>query len=1096
MSSNARRKAITGLLALALAGGCGLPLWGQSTFGTILGSVLDAKGGAIPGVEITLTDEGTNVVRTTKTNEAGIFEFVDLVAGFYRLEVRQEGFKTFVQEGIELSSRQTIRIDPVMDLGAVVETVTVRPVPGLIETETGAISATVLGGMPFFLSPSTISQRPWDQMRLDPLVQSTSSATRFTMAGLYHSQSEFQVDGIIVPLGAGGWAGSMTMSSEAIAEMKILAVNNSAEYASPAVTLQISKYGINRCRGDVFYNFDSSVLNARRADRSTKTGNHNNRFGGNIGGPIRVPKLYNGRDKTFFSLSWQSLRAAGGTAYSAAVPTTNMRAGIFTSTIRDPLTGQPFLNRTIPDLRINEVSRRIQNLYYPLPTIPERTTNNYQVDGPNGTTREEVLDLRIDQHINSRHWMFARVGGTQFNLQGYDTGLDTLGNRANTRKLYTGTLSYTWTARPTLLNELRLGFVRDNSPGGGSNNGLTVLKTLGIEFPADMPPPDARGFPVITITGVQTLMQQTTAKNIPATYQLTDTVSWMNRRHTFKGGINIFAEQPNIRRIPSGAHGNFWFTGTYTTQAYADFLLGIPDQTRVVGVNPPMYMRSTNYGLFFQDDYKAPGNLTLNLGLRWDYQGPIYNKNDALYNFDLASGSLIKATPNTPVNAAFRTRYPRVPIVEASAVWLPEGNLHFADLNDFAPRIGFAWRPRGTTNFAIRGGWGKFTDLIGQGVFQLFAGGGNGAFLTYGENVYQNDRLDRNLMLPATAWSFPFPFPSAHVRETAPSLTASGFNPRLANPYVQQWNLTVERVLAGAGLRASYVASKSTNLIYRRDVNQRVIAGNDLSRPYANLGFGATIDYMDNGGSHIYHALQVKADRRLPHGPMILGGYVWGNNISDVIDGLDQDYFGVGSDARSRRNDRGRVGYGRQHNLTAMMMWSLPFGRTQRFLGHPGWLRRVAGGWQLYPQFLASSGAWFTPRRQGANPFTGIIDETARADRMGDGNDGPRLAGSPGKKWINVSAFTQPAANLPGNAGRNILEGPGSWNLHLSLTRSVRFKERKELLLTISGQNILNHTNWMAPSGAAELTVGQAAFGNISTSGAARAIVLRSRINF
>lgn len=1095
MSSNGRRMTIAGLLALALAGGCGLPLWGQSTFGRILGSVLDAQGAAIPGVEITLTDEGTNVVRIMKTNEAGIFEFVDLVAGFYRLEVRQEGFKTFVQEGIELSSRQIIRIDPVMDLGAVVETVTVRPVPGLIETETGAISATVLGGMPFFLSPSTISQRPWDQMRLDPLVQSTSSSTRFTIAGLYHSQSEFQVDGIIVPLGAGGWAGSMTMSSEAIAEMRILGVNNSAEYASPAVTLQISKYGINRYRGDVFYNFDSSVLNARRAGQFIKPANHNNRFGGNIGGPIRVPKLYNGRDKTFFSLSWQSLRASGGTTYSAFVPTLNMRAGVFSGGIRDPLTGQPFLNARIPDLRISEPSRRIQNLYYPLPNVPGRT-NGYQVNGPNSTTREEVLDLRIDQHINRRHWMFARVGGTHFNLQGYDAYLDTLGNRANTRKLYTGTFSYTWTPRPTLLNELRLGFVRDNSPSGGSNNGLTVLKTLGIEFPPDMPPPDARGFPVISITGIQALSQQTTAKNIPATYQLTDTVSWMKERHTFKSGINIFAEQPNIRRIPSGAHGSFQFLGTYTTQAYADFLLGIPDQTRVAGINPPMYMRSTNYGLFFQDDYKAPGNLTLNLGLRWDYQGPIYNKNDALYNFDLASGSLIKATPNTPVNAAFRTRYPRVPIVEARAAWLPERNLHFADLNDFAPRIGFAWRPHGTTNFAIRGGWGKFTDLIGQGVFQLFAGGGNGAFLTYGENVYQNDRPDRNGMLPATAWSFPFPFPSAHVRETAPGLTASGFNPRLANPYVQQWNLTIERVLAGAGLRASYVATKSTNLIYRRDVNQRVTAGNDTSRPYAGLGFGASIDYMDNGGSQIYHALQLVGNRRLPHGPMIQAGYVWGNNISDVIDGLDQDYFGIGSDARSRRNDRGRVGYSRQHNFPASVMWDLPFGRNRRFLNQPGWLRRVAGGWQLFPQLFASSGAWFSPRRQGANPFTGIADETARADRMGDGNDGPRLAGSPTNKWINVNAFAQPAANLLGNAGRNILEGPGFWYVHLSLTRRVRLWEKKELFLTISGQNILNHTNWMAPSGTAELTVGQAAFGSISTSGAARTIVLRSRINF
>jgi hypothetical protein len=223
---------------------------------------------------------------------------------------------------------------------------------------------------------------------------------------------------------------------------------------------------------------------------------------------------------------------------------------------------------------------------------------------------------------------------------------------------------------------------------------------------------------------------------------------------------------------------------------------------------------------------------------------------------------------------------------------------------------------------------------------------------------------------------------------------------------------------------------------------------------------------------------------------------VWGNNISDVIDGLDQDYFGIGSDARSRRNDRGRVGYSRQHNFPASVMWDLPLGRNRRFLNQPGWLRRVAGGWQLFPQLFASSGAWFSPRRQGANPFTGIADETARADRMGDGNDGPRQTGNPGKKWINVNAFAQPASNVLGSAGRNILEGPGFWYVHLSLTRRVRLKERKELFLTISGQNILNHTNWMAPSGTAELTVGQAAFGSISTSGAARTIVLRSRIMF
>jgi len=407
------------------------------------------------------------------------------------------------------------------------------------------------------------------------------------MAGAYFNQAEYQIDGISVPLGTGSLAGSMVMSSEALAEVKILAVNNNAEYASPGVYEQISKGGTNAYHGDLFYHFASSALNARRADQTTKAANHDHRFGGNVGGPIRIPKLYNGRDKTFFSASYQTDRAPGSTTYVATVPTTNMRAGIFAGAVRDPLTGQPFPNATIPSDRVNEVSRKIQNIYYPLPTIdsPTLVTNNSQVVGPNGTTREDVADFRVDQHISDRHWMYGRIGGTQFNNRAYDAGLPTMGFRAATRKLYTSVLSYTWTLRPSLLNEARVGYIRDNSPAGGSNNGLTVLKTLGISFPADLQPPDTRGFPVFSITGPTALAQQNTAANVSQSYQFTDTVSWIKKRHSFKTGINIFWEQPNIVRVPSGVHGTFTFLGTYTGQAYGDFLLGIPDSTAVIGAH-------------------------------------------------------------------------------------------------------------------------------------------------------------------------------------------------------------------------------------------------------------------------------------------------------------------------------------------------------------------------------------------------------------------------------------------------------------------------------------------------------------------------------
>jgi len=228
-----RRIARWAVCALALAFAVNLD--GQSTFGSILGNVVDQKAAVMPGVEVVLTNQDTNVQRRALSDEVGRFEFLNLLPGAYRLEVRQEGFKSFVQKDIQLSARQTIRIDAAMQVGAVAESVTVKSTPGLIATETASVSGTVSGGEIFFLSPNSTSQRPWELMRLDPLVQNTASATRFSMGGAYYNQSEFQIDGISAPLGSGQTATSMVMSSEALQEVSIQAVNNQAEYASPGV---------------------------------------------------------------------------------------------------------------------------------------------------------------------------------------------------------------------------------------------------------------------------------------------------------------------------------------------------------------------------------------------------------------------------------------------------------------------------------------------------------------------------------------------------------------------------------------------------------------------------------------------------------------------------------------------------------------------------------------------------------------------------------------------------------------------------------------------------------------------------------------------
>lgn len=278
---------------------------------------------------------------------------------------------------------------------------------------------------------------------------------------------------------------------------------------------------------------------------------------------------------------------------------------------------------------------------------------------------------------------------------------------------------------------------------------------------------------------------------------------------------------------------------------------------------------------------------------------------------------------------------------------------------------------------------------------------------------------------------------------------------------------------------------KTTNLVYIRDLNQRPPGDNrDAARPYNWQGYAGSISYMDNGGNQIYHGLQLESRRKLKNGLTYQVGYVFSKNLSDVMDQNDNDAKDMSTDANNRTLDRGRVQYNRAHNFTAFAMWELPLGRGRRLLGNTsGWVNRIVNGWELYPEFFAGSGTWFTPCRSSNNPLTntGCNTQIARADRIGDGNDGPRQTGVDTRKWFNTAAFADPPANRLGTAGRNILEGPGFWHLSASLTKKIRFAEGRELWLTAAAMNVLNHPNWRAPTTDAELTVGQTAFGSTSS---------------
>jgi hypothetical protein len=356
---------------------------------------------------------------------------------------------------------------------------------------------------------------------------------------------------------------------------------------------------------------------------------------------------------------------------------------------------------------------------------------------------------------------------------------------------------------------------------------------------------------------------------------------------------------------------------------------------------------------------------------------------------------------------------------------------------------------------------------------------------------------------------FPYPFlatiPGGKV---SGGIVAKGFDPHLANPYIQQWNLTLEKVVSEISFRASYVGTKSTNLVYARDINQRRTANLDSSRPYNGKGYTSSIEYMQNGGNQIYHALQLETARKFSKGFALQLGYVLSNNISDVIDQDDNDSKGITTDANNRSLDRGRVSYNRKHNLTGYAIWELPFGRERRMLnGLPAWANQIISGWELQPELFAGSGQYFTPCRISNNPFTNgdCTSQTARPDRIGDGNNGPRLTGGPNIKWFDTSAFVNPAATALGTAGRTILLGPGFWHASMSLTKKCRFSENKQLWLTAAAMNVFNHPNFRSPTASGEITVGQSAFGStvtlLGTDRAAdrarsRAVWMRARIIF
>lgn len=646
----------------------------------------------------------------------------------------------------------------------------------------------------------------------------------------------------------------------------------------------------------MFYYHTNSALNARSFFNPAKASSRRHNFGAWFGAPLVIPKLYDGRNRTFLMLAYEGTRSPGGTYTNATVPTPAMRSGDFAAfkAVNDPATGQPFPGGRIPASRINPVSRRLQDRFYTLPNfgdIGRFTTNNFRYLF-NNSTHFNNADVRVDQQIGSSNTLYARVGWIQFNNVTLEGKMPTIGQRTQLRNLRSGVLSDTHLFSPRLIDEFRLGFHRSRNPYHGPQLGLEVLEAMGSQGVSNVP--DAYGIPVVNITGLQALTQIEQAVNIEQSYQISNALTRIGGRHTLKMGFDLRRQNPHGETVPIGTYGTFNFTGGFSGHAYSDFLLGIPQQSQRTFPAPADRRLQWESGFFINDDFKVGPRVTLQLGLRYEYQTPTVQQLDTLYNFDTGAGRLLLVSESARQYVS-RLFNPAIPIAVADGSRFPTGALWRPDRNNFAPRLGIAWRPTGSSDFAVRAGYGVFYDRIGMGL----AGGFSTGPFTPGAEVYTN-----RIAGGAALFQFPGPFPDSAAGASTAAPNVSAILPGARSPYVQQWNLSVEKAIAGVGYRVSYVGSKGTQLFYQRQANRPDPSATRFSqarRPYPLYG---DLAQVAQGGNNNYHALQTEATRR--QGSLVFNfGYTWSNLIADVADN-GNDNGAMIENFHSRAADRAR----------------------------------------------------------------------------------------------------------------------------------------------------------------------------------------------
>jgi carboxypeptidase family protein len=1114
-----RRRVVVTLIALfALAFGVTVTAIAQTATGQITGAVKDANGAVLAKAKVKVNNALTGFTRETITNEEGGYVFPLLPVGVYSVTVEQQGFRSARKANVTINVDQIVRAD--FDL-------TVGDVSAVVEVESGAVALdTETASMGQIVSQRQVTQLPLNGRNFLQLLflnggtvetggeqgsMRQGAGNAISINGARPTSNNYLLDGTSNTDTALGTPAAI-LSVDAIQEFKEQTGTYSAEYGFSANQVNIvSKRGTNDVHGTVFWFGRNDALDANNFFNNSrgveKTKLRQNQYGFVAGGPVWIPKLYDGKNKSFWLVNFEGYKRIQGFSQLLTVPTPNQLAGQFTTTIIDPRNGQPFLNNMIPQDRFSRIARLAVAKFFPAPNFTG-TGGNY-LQNRNLPLDQNQYTIRGDQELGHYGSVFGRFTSTDYTNTSVGNTTE-LGDRFFIQKTKSWQVSHTIPFGANLVNQFRLGHIEaradENGPAAPQSD-IDPLRLTGVFTGI---PDVQRTYPAVGFAGVgaglagggSSVNDYTTS--FQPMWDISNTTTWIHGNHTLNFGANL-RKWSLQRDLANDFLGQFTYSGFFTgngtrDHAIADFLLGYfsgasvfqPAGFGVAGkVGNPRQFNFWYLAPYIQDDWKVNKRLTLNLGLRYDFRTIPTESNDRMGWRDLSNplGGLLVADQNLV----------KTGIVGDQSYYKFAGRRNPADASKrvFAPRFGFAFRPFSDDKTVVRGGYGVFFDSAEgreiDGAADIFPYVSRG---NYTQSLGQANLITTDNLFPD--------FASAKVATPAANtFLAVNISPEPRNPYVQQWSLGAQRSLTQkTTLELNYIGAKGTHLLMRRNIaqarppaNPALCAANATAgdcpvasrKPFPN--FGTYID-SDWSGNSSYNAFNAKVEHR-SNSMLFTMVYTWAKSIDSksAAAGIGNDvagWQGFLNNADVRR-DRGLSEFDVDQRLVSSLVYELPVGRGKKFGGNlPKAVDLVIGGWQV--NTIATFQRGF-PMTITASDIGGLNDTfgTNRADLVGT----PKLTKTL-DRWFDPSAFRQPAAGFLGTSGRSILRAPGINNWDTGLFKNFTITEKVSFQFRFESFNAFNHTQWGVPV----RNVADPNFGRILSARAARINQLGAKIVF